>query len=200
MTSESSPGRRAQAASSSSGSKTPRSTGPRSPPCEADASSENSRASSTKVVSMLVADTNLFRTFSTNTSSSPFCRLAAGSSPTAAPSVSTPASLTDASTSCPQPLIHAVFVSRKESTPLPSCTTAHLPPSSAVPQAASTRCTTLMPSSTRPKTTCLRSSCLAAFKRMKNCEPLEFGPALAMLSSPSLECDSKKFSSSNRSP
>lgn len=39
-----------------------------------------------------------------------------------------------------------------------------------------------------PKTTCLPSKCGVGTVVMKNCEPLVFGPALAMLSRPTLSC------------
>lgn len=48
--------------------------------------------------------------------------------------------------------------------------------------------TTPIPFSTCPKTTCLPSKCGVGTVVMKNWEPLVFGPALAMLSKPTLSC------------
>ena len=57
-----------------------------------------------------------------------------------------------------------------------------------------------MPFITRPNTTCLPSSHGVATVVMKNCEPLVFRPAFAMLSTPGPSCVNLKFSSSKRSP
>ena len=51
-----------------------------------------------------------------------------------------------------------------------------------------------------PKTTCLPSSHEVLMVQMKNCEPLVFGPALAMERIPGPVCLSLKFSSANFSP
>merc|ERR1740117_563010 len=64
----------------------------------------------------------------------------------------------------------------------------------------STAFTTSIPSEIRPKTTCLPSSHDVLMVQMKNCEPLVFGPALAMERSPGPVCLSLKFSSANFSP
>lgn len=52
--------------------------------------------------------------------------------------------------------------------------------------------TTPNPFNTCPKTTCLPSKCGVGTVVMKNCEPLVFGPALAMLSRPTLSCCMEK--------
>merc|ERR1712113_1050079 len=53
--------------------------------------------------------------------------------------------------------------------------------------------TTSMPSDTAPKTTCLPSSQAVLTVQRKNCEPLVFGPALAMERMPGPVCFSVKF-------
>mmetsp|Transcript_37278 Transcript_37278/g.118640 ORF Transcript_37278/g.118640 Transcript_37278/m.118640 type:complete len:222 (-) Transcript_37278:477-1142(-) len=70
---------------------------------------------------------------------------------------------------------------------------------SAVPQASITRSTS-MPSTTWPKTTCLPSRCGVAFVQMKNCEPLVFGPELAMDRTPGPVWRNLKFSSAKVLP
>merc|ERR1719215_882267 len=55
-------------------------------------------------------------------------------------------------------------------------------------------------SSTWPKTTCLLSSQSHLLHVMKNWQPLELAPLLAMERRPGLSCFSTKFSSGNRSP
>merc|ERR1712039_795290 len=65
---------------------------------------------------------------------------------------------------------------------------------------ASIALTTLMPSTTLPKTTCLPSRWVVLVVQRKNCEPLVFGPAFAMDKMPSPVCSREKFSSSNFSP
>ena len=64
----------------------------------------------------------------------------------------------------------------------------------------STFFSTSSPSTTAPKTTCLPSSQGVFTVQRKNCEPLVFGPALAMLRTPGPVCFSLKFSSANDSP
>lgn len=59
------------------------------------------------------------------------------------------------------------------------------------------------PFNTCPKTTCFPSKCGVATVVMKNWEPLVFGPALAMLSRPTLSCcterqDNRKCDDQNR--
>jgi len=51
-----------------------------------------------------------------------------------------------------------------------------------------------------PKTTCLRSRWGVGLNKMKNCEPLVFGPALAMDNIPLASCFFEKFSSANVLP
>ena len=55
---------------------------------------------------------------------------------------------------------------------------------SAVISSCSTSCTTFMPSTTLPKTTCLPSSQPVVTVVMKNWEPFVFGPLFAMLRTP----------------
>lgn len=57
--------------------------------------------------------------------------------------------------------------------------------------------TTSMPSTTRPKTTCLLFKNGVGTVVMKNWHPLVFGPELAMLSNPGWLCLSVKLSSAN---
>merc|ERR1719247_41405 len=65
---------------------------------------------------------------------------------------------------------------------------------------ASTFCTTSKPSMTLPNTTCRPSSQDVFTVQMKNCDPLVFGPAFAMLKVPGPSCFSLKFSSANLAP
>lgn len=59
--------------------------------------------------------------------------------------------------------------------------------------------TTPIPFNTCPNTTCLPSKCGVGTVVMKNWEPLVFGPALAMLSKPTLSCyEDKEINYSNR--
>src|SRR5262249_59623471 len=60
--------------------------------------------------------------------------------------------------------------------------------------------TTSAPSVTAPKTTCLPSSHEVTTVVMKNCEPLVFGPALAIDRRNGRSCLSWKFSSANFAP
>merc|ERR1712217_848955 len=55
-------------------------------------------------------------------------------------------------------------------------------------------------SKTWPNTTCLLSSQSHLLQVMKNWQPLELAPLLAMDSKPGLSCFKTKFSSGNRSP
>jgi len=63
-----------------------------------------------------------------------------------------------------------------------------------------TALTTSIPFVTYPKTTCLPSSQSQTIVVMKNCDPLVFGPALAIDNCPGLVCLRMKFSSSNFVP
>ena len=60
--------------------------------------------------------------------------------------------------------------------------------------------TTLMPSTTWPKTVCFPSRNGVATVQMKNCDPFVFGPAFAMERIPGPSCLSVKFSSGNVRP
>ena len=64
----------------------------------------------------------------------------------------------------------------------------------------STFFTTSIPSTTDPKTTCFPSNQEVLAVHKKNCEPLVFGPALAMERIPGPVCFNEKFSSSNLFP
>eukprot|EP00241_Pyramimonas_parkeae_P008104 CAMPEP_0114226660 /NCGR_PEP_ID=MMETSP0058-20121206/1355_1 /TAXON_ID=36894 /ORGANISM="Pyramimonas parkeae, CCMP726" /LENGTH=148 /DNA_ID=CAMNT_0001337409 /DNA_START=481 /DNA_END=927 /DNA_ORIENTATION=- len=59
---------------------------------------------------------------------------------------------------------------------------------------------TSIPETSLPKTTCLPLSEGARSKVTKNCEPLVWGPALAMLSSPGPEWECLKLSSAKSPP
>ena len=60
--------------------------------------------------------------------------------------------------------------------------------------------TTSIPCTTCPKTTCFPSNQSVRAVVMKNCEPLLFGPELAIDSNPGTLCFRMKFSSSNLRP
>ena len=60
--------------------------------------------------------------------------------------------------------------------------------------------TTSMPLVTLPNTQCLPSSHAVCTVHRKNCDPLVFGPALAIERTPGLVCFKTKFSSANLAP
>mmetsp|Transcript_46993 Transcript_46993/g.119880 ORF Transcript_46993/g.119880 Transcript_46993/m.119880 type:complete len:228 (+) Transcript_46993:454-1137(+) len=85
--------------------------------------------------------------------------------------------------------------------PQPDTYTAFLVSPDALPSVSSTRSVRMLsPSIALPNTVCFPLRCGCGRNRMKNCEPLVLGPALAIDRTPPASCLSAKFSSSKTSP